>query len=130
MEGTKLKCGVAKSFKNPMECITICAGFDCTFVARLTHNSNQYAKTNILVNNTNCMWHGSKWEHITIQEMYHFLGIILKISLLPVDSGGYTSYFRDDNQSIIFDFTQDPEVIPNSNGFASKYMSLKQFKQI
>ena len=58
------------------------------------------------------------------------LGIILKISLLLVDSACCTSYFHDDNQSIIFDFTQDPEVIPNSNGIASKFMSLKRFKQI
>jgi hypothetical protein len=57
--------------------------------------------------------------------MYHFfLGIMLWISLLPVDRGGYQAYFSISNKSV---FGLD---IPGTDGFARHYMSSIRYKQI
>lgn len=66
--------------------------------------------------------------------MYRFLGILLRISLNPVDAGGYPSYFND--KDITVSVSADEQyTIPGSKGFMAsipeKYrMSLNRFKQI
>jgi hypothetical protein len=77
-------------------------GVDYTFVAYLARNSNAYAQKTVLVNKTNQMWHGLRLKDISVQEMYHFLGILLKISLSPIDGGGYMAYFADREQAHYF----------------------------
>jgi hypothetical protein len=56
--------------------------------------------------------------------MYRFLGIMLKISLQPVDGGGYFAYFSRDNKVIC------GKEIADTKGFAIAYMDLVRFKQI
>jgi len=56
--------------------------------------------------------------------MYHFLGIMLKISLSPIDGGGYAAYFNKRERVIM------GKVIKGSQGFALDYMSITRFKQI
>ena len=62
--------------------------------------------------------------------MFQFLGIMLKISLSPVDAGGYAAYFNKQDNSIHYSSGSDPMIIRNSRGFAVDYMSLQRFKQI
>lgn len=71
--------------------------------------------------------------------MHRFLGILLRISLQPLDYGGYPAYFRDCNVTISLSkdrFFSDAVVeIPESRGFVSMIdkefrMSLNRFKQI
>jgi hypothetical protein len=68
--------------------------------------------------------------------MHRFLGILLRISLEPRDSGGYPAYFREEQWSIpISTDKKTSYAISNSRGFVSlidqKYrMSLNRFKQI
>ena len=52
------------------------------------------------------------------------LGITLKISLSPVDGGGYPAYFSSDDK-VIAGLT-----IPDSKRFARKYMDLHRYRQI
>ncbi|CAB9508431.1 unknown protein [Seminavis robusta] len=59
-----------------------------------------------------------------------FLGIMLKISLSPVDGGGYTAYFNPEERPIMFDRNIRPIKIKGSQGFAGGIMSLNRFRQI
>jgi len=70
------------------------------------------------------MLHSHDWKNITVSEMYVFLGITLRISLSPMDSGGYTAYFRKNNKYVC------GELIYGTKGFAHKCMKQWRYKQI
>lgn len=127
---TGLKPGISRRFKDPFNAMKVLGGFDYTFVARVTSNSNEYAKQFILPRYPNRRIHGEQWRSVTVAEMYHFLGIMLKISLSPVDGGGYPIYFNKENSRIAYSTEESPVVINNSAGFASDIMTLGRFKQI
>ena len=80
--------------------------------------------------------HGLAWKDISFDEMHRFLGILLKISLQPVDLGGYPGYFRDDYMNMEFSVSEDDNIrISGSKGFVADIdpsirMSLNRFKQI
>jgi hypothetical protein len=120
-----LKEYVYKQVSNPFDALELC-GFDYAYVAKLAANSNEYAENVLLIrvadkNNRFC---GIKWKRITMKDMYRFLGIMLKISIAPVDGEGYAAYFRRDNKVVC------GVEIQNTKGFAIDYMSLARFKQI
>jgi hypothetical protein len=73
-----------------------------------------------------------KWTNISLKEMYHFLGIILKISIMERDAGGYPSYFAKENKKLYTGTLSSSymTVVSDSAGWAWKYMSIKRFKQI
>ena len=130
-EETRLKEGIAEQFADPFGAIKVLGGFSYPFVARLTRNSNDYAVRHILPKYpSHYRFHGEKWRTIEVYEMYRFLGIMLKISLSPVDSGGYQSYFGKSDTSIRYNSSSPPLSIANSRGFAQDYMTLARFRQI
>jgi Transposase IS4 len=118
-----LKLGVAESFTDPFECLSTC-GLDYDLVSRLARNSNEYARRYLLPKDRNNRLQGSAFVNISTEEMYHFLGITLRISQSPLDSGGYHAYFTPYNKQVL------GLEIPNTNGFARHYMSLLRYKQI
>ena len=77
-----------------------------------------------------------RWKPISCDEMHRFLGILLKISLQPLDAGGYIAYFRESNNTVELTSDADDDIeIPESRGFVSMLpsdvrMSLNRFKQI
>ena len=117
------KRGVNTSFVDRFECLER-AGLSVDFVSRLTYYSNDYARKYLLSKGRNPRLHGAPWKNIEREEMYRFLGIMLQMSLSPQDGGGYEAYFRTTKRKI-----HDIE-IPDTIGFAQKYMSLKRFRQI
>jgi Transposase IS4 len=119
-----LKPGVAESFSNPFEALQVCGGLDYEFAARLAHNSNEYARKFLLPKDRNNRLHGKKFHNITTEEMFHFLGITLRISLSPVDWGGYEAYFSNTNKQV---FGLE---ITGTLGFAQAFMMLWRYKQI
>jgi hypothetical protein len=89
------------------------------------------------VSGTSRKWHGLVWKPISQDEMVQFLGILLRISLTPVDYGGYPAYFRDENVKVwlLEDSDNFIEILPETMGFVSMIkkefrMSLNRFKQI
>lgn len=116
-----LKPGVSQNFNDPLDCLGFAGGLDYKFIARLARNSNEYARKELVVNGR---LHRHPWQLITTEEMYHFLGITLKISLSPIDGGGYEAYFRSANRVI------HGLEIANSAGFAQEIMTLWRYKQI
>jgi Transposase IS4 len=100
-------------------------------VARLAAGSNDYFhrfKKPLL--DRNQLWHGIKWTDITVEEMHKFLGILLRISLSPVDGGGYEAYFSKTNKILNPGDGAKQMEIDGTAGWAHKYMSLSPFKQI
>ena len=81
-----------------------------SFFSQITANSNEYAKLHKDAGK-GCFG-GSKWINITLEEMIHFLGNVLKMSIDDRKLGGYCEYF---DESIGTDLA---EVYPvNMDGF-------------
>jgi len=120
---TGLKIGIAEQFTDPLECLAV-NGLDRRFIARLARNSNEHARKFTLPKDRNRRLHSHEWKNITVAEMHAFLGITLRISLSPMDSGGYSAYFRKENKHVC------GELIYGTKGFAHKYMKLWRYKQI
>ena len=126
-----LREGIAEAFTNPFECLSVCGGLDYDLVTRLAAASNDYFHMRIKPGLTkHNIWHHLQWTEITSEEMYHFLGILLQISITPMDSGGYKAYFSNNNQRISYRRGDEPVEISNSAGFAHNYMSIRRFMQI
>jgi len=131
-EGTaSLKPGIAESFGDPFEAL-MTSGLTYEFMARLAANSNDYYHKDIKPDLGQNKYHQHEWRDITTQEMYRFFGIMLKISLQPVDGGGYPAYFRTTNKELSTGYGSRAKklMVLNTTGFASNIMSLKRFKQI
>ena len=67
---TSLKPGVVEAFDDPFTALKVLGGFDYTFVARLTFNSNEYAKRYILPKYPNRVINGETWMSITVKEFF------------------------------------------------------------
>jgi len=127
-----LRAGVASKFNNPFECFSECGGFTPEFVARLAANSNDYYHYHIkpdMGRNRHC---NDDWHDIATQEMYRFLGIMLKMSLSNVDGGGHGAYFAEDDKVTHADSGRKPITITiaHSKGWAHGVMKFNLFKQI
>jgi hypothetical protein len=78
-----------------LECAEVCSGLTHEMIKRLMVQSNLYAKEVLKPQYTHGRIEGSPWKKITIAEMYHFLGIMLKISISLLNLGGYEAYFSN-----------------------------------
>jgi len=103
---TELNTGVATSFKTPLGAFKVMGGFDVDTAKRLCRNSNDYMKMFVLSNRTTRSLHGAQFEDITLLEMMKFLGIILRMSLNPIDYGGYPAYFFSSDADIVLNEEQ------------------------
>jgi len=128
-----LKPGVARRFSDPFECLSECGGLTAEFIARLAANSNDYFETHIKPSlGRTQKYHGNIWKQISIEEMYHFLGICLKISLASIDGGGYAAHFQGEDKLM---FTGTGRLarkltITRSKGWVQDIMPLWRYKQI
>ena len=127
-----LRAGVSEKFNDPFECFSECGGFTSLFVARLAANSNDYYYHHIKPDLGRNRYCNEEWKDITTEEMYHFLGIMLKISLSTVDGGGYAAYFAEEDKVIYADSGRRPITmsVANSKGWAQNTMKLNRFKQV
>jgi hypothetical protein len=120
-----------ESFKDPFQCFEQCGGLDYGLVAQLAAGSNDFFhKYKKPWFDRNHLWHGVKWEDITVEEMYRFLGTLLRISMSPVDGGGYKAYFSKTNKILVPGNGGKPLEIAGTHGWAHTYMALYRFKQI
>ena len=127
---TTLKFGVASSFRTPLEALQTVGGFDYETVKRLCRNSNDYIKSQVVPNDSNeRVVYNQNFVDITVEETMRFFGIILRISLNPIDNGGYAAYFDANDIEIGIDENVTMKA-PNTSGWASEIMSLKRFKII
>jgi hypothetical protein len=124
-----LKPGVAASFKSPLDCAEVCGGLTHEMVKRLTVQSNLYAEEVLKPQYVGGRVEGSPWKKITIAEMYRFLGLMLKISISPLNLGGYEAYFSNKFRTVTYDGIYKMDIDVNV-GWAAKYMSLKRFRQV
>ena len=123
-EGPCLRHGVDKQFSTVLECFQVCGGFSYSFVWRLTPKSNGYTKAHITGDKK---FAGYKWQkNISVQEMYRFHGVLLKMSIDDQKLVGYKAYFTSKhiiNLGVGYSVT-----LEDYPGWAAKVMSLSQFK--
>jgi len=81
-------------------------GFDLDTLKRLCGNSNEYIKRFVIPNCRDQLLYGIRFEDITLTEMMKFMGIMLRMSLHPIDFGGYPAYFARTDEDIILDGEQ------------------------
>ncbi len=73
-------------FKSPLEACAIAGELNREPMSHLLFHCNKYASSHLDESNQFC---GYKWTNISVVEMYHFLGIILKMWLLFSDVNRY-----------------------------------------
>ena len=94
-----LKPGVAEEFHTPLDCLRVIGGLSNSLISDMAAATNQYFHQKIRprLMGRRGYDHSQKWNDVTAEEMTRFLGIILMMSLQPVDGGGYASYFQTSN---------------------------------
>lgn len=83
------------------------------------------------------MYNGLLWKNISMDEMHRFMGMMLRMSMIRMDSGGYPAYFSTEDEEAKYDSDTDveDEKIFGSKGFVSQVpeefrMSLNRYKQL
>ena len=104
--GPCLKRGVATSFTTAMQCLGKCGHMDIQFFRCIAAKSNQYACEHM--DQTMLCFGGSKCNNIQLEEMIHFFGMVLKMSINDRRVGGYTEYFYDE---VFTDLAEDTQSI-------------------
>ena len=122
-----LKPNICKRFFTVLQCLFETTAMDRDFFVRLCCESNKYARKVMKERNTS-LFLGHKWNNISVTEMIHFFGIMLRISLEPRKMGGYESYFVED-QSITL-CNGYSATLRGYNAWAKDIMTLLRFKQI
>ena len=97
------------------------------FLLDLCGESNKYARKAMKDWNT-ILFLGHKWNNISVEEMVHFFGILLRISLEPRKMGGYTSYFQNSHSITLA--RGYSSTLQGYNAWAKDIMTLVRFKQI
>ena len=122
-----LKNGVSKKFVTVVQCLFQTTAINRNFFVRICAESNRYARRIMRQRNTS-LFLGHKWNNITVEEMIHFFGIMLRISLEPRKMGGYESYFTE--QLSITASNGYSTSLRGYHAWAKDIMSLLRFKQI
>ena len=127
-----LRNGVSDNFTNPYQCFQFVGGLSNSLIADMATATNVYFHEKIKPNlvSRRGYYHSQKWQNVTLEEMTRFLGIILMMSLRPVDGGGYGAYFQTTNRMYNVGAGQPAIEIKDSAGWASQYMKLARFRQI
>ena len=88
--GPCLQKVVDRKFDTFLGACGIAGGFSCELLKCITINSNAYVGAQLVGNR----FYGLDWKNITIEEMFHTLGMILKMSLVNICLGGLKAYFN------------------------------------
>ena len=122
-----LRKNISKRFCTVLQCLFETTAMDRGFFVRLCGESNKYAR-NIMRERNTTLFLGHKWTNITVEEMVHFFGILLRISLEPRKMGGYTSYFQESHSiTLASGYTCN---LQGYQSWAKNVMNLVRFKQI
>ena len=127
-----LKDNVAESFTTPFECLQFVGGLSMDLIARLANATNDYFHQKIepKLPSRRHYYHSQRWVDVSLEEMVRFLGLLLMMSLRPVDAGGYTAHFQTTNRTYNIGVAHPVIEIKDTAGWASKYMKLGRFRQI
>ena len=94
------------------------------YLRRVTKNSKKYGRDCL----KNGKFGGMKWINITVQEMLHFYGLMIRIYIEPRHIGWCTSYFGSIPRIVFYQgFTVS---IDTYGGWSGKSTSLFRFRQI
>jgi len=122
--GPCLKPYVSTKFRTVLQACGVAGGFTYKLIKRITANSNAYASRNLKGSN----FAGNLWHSITVEEIYHFLGIILKMSMGNYQIGGIHAYFSPPIE--IFSTPSESTKITGFTSWAADVMAEYCFSQI
>ena len=88
--GLCLRRYVDRKFETLLGACGTAGGFSYELVKRIKMNSNNYVRERLVGNK----FYGSDWKNITVVEMFHAFGMILKMSLVSICLGGLKAYFN------------------------------------
>ena len=88
-------------------------------------NLNAYVRARLVGNK----FYGSNWKNITIEEMFHTFGMILKMSLVSICLGGLKVYFNPITKLYI-SFNEVIELRTVDTNWTDERLTYKQFLQI
>ncbi len=75
-----LKLSIGKRLYTVLQCLFETTAMDRVFFVRLCGESNKYARK-VMKDLKTILFLGHKWNNISVEEMVHFFGILLRISL-------------------------------------------------
>ena len=123
--GLCLKRGISEKMKNLIDAVGICGRMDYNFFKRLTANLNQFARNHM----DHCQrFSGFPWKNITTEEMHHFFGVLLKMSIDNRKLGGYKAYLKA--KPTIYLSNDYSMALDSYPVWASKVFTLGRFQQI
>ncbi len=123
--GPCLRDFATNRFNDPLEACAVAGGLDRDMISNLTFNSNQYARGKLSNDRTFCRM---MWKNISVTEMYRFLGILLKMSLVGGNVEGYKSLWYPPTRINISPTCQID--VSDYPGWAGKNMLFRRFVQI
>jgi hypothetical protein len=100
-------------------------GFSYELIKRITMNSNAYVRSRLVGNK----FYGSDWKNITVEEMFHTLGMILKMSLVNIRLGGLKAYFNP-LKKLYISCDDMIELSSIETNWTDERLTLKRFLQI
>ena len=122
--GPCLRPYVSTRFQTVLRACRVADGFTYQLIKCIMANSNAYASKNLRGSN----FAGNLWHPITVNEMYHFLRIMLKITIDSHQIGGFQAYFSPPVE--LFSAPVYSTKIHGFTSWAADVMSEYCFKQI
>ena len=96
-----------------------------------TRNSNNYFHEHIKPTlGRNLRHHSMKWNNIKVGKMAVFIGILLQMSLNPLDFGGCAAAFCENDQAMSRSTNAEPVTLCGTAFVTCKHMALNRFRQI
>ena len=122
-----LKANIGTRFYTVLQCLFETTAMNRSFFLRLCSESNKYARMVMKERNTS-LFLGHKWSNISVTEMIHFFGILLRVSIEPRKMGGYATYFTEDHNVTLS--TGYSTNLRGYSAWAKDVMTLIRFKQL
>ena len=121
-----LKNGIRERFTDVLQFVMNTTVISMEFFERLTAQSNKYARNN-MKSRSSTLYIGHKWTNIRAGEMIRFFGIMLRISLEPRKVGGYSTYFMDNPNIQLSNYSVE---LRGYNAWAKEVIPLVCLKKI
>jgi hypothetical protein len=95
---------VHRKFNTLLGACRTAGGFSYDLLKCITSDSNAYIRSRLVGNK----FYGTEWRNITVEEMYHAIGMILKMSLVTIHLGGLKAFLTEKKIYLSCDKAVDP----------------------
>ena len=124
-KGPCLRRYVDRKFDTLLGACGTAGSFSYELVKRINMNLNAYVQARLVGNK----FYGSNWKNITVEEMFHTFGMILKMSLVSIRLGGLKAYFNPITKLYI-SCNKAIELRTVDTNWTDEHLTYKHFLQI